>query len=154
MRLLSSSASSEIEPLKDLFRVLVIIQVKYPVIACQWQDFLSCIGRSELIPLPFNSVVWVHVKLVRLLEEGLNHFPSGMHLKKASPHLTSCPSVTRREIQIIELMAEGFSTKEVAAHLNISFHTVESHRKNLLSKMKAKNMVHLMAIVIKDFNFN
>lgn len=62
--------------------------------------------------------------------------------------------VTKREREIIHLMAEGLSTKEVARELHISFHTVESHRKNLLLKLKARNMVHLVAKAIRFFNIN
>lgn len=62
--------------------------------------------------------------------------------------------VTKREREIIHLMAEGFSTKEVAQELHISFHTVESHRKNLLIKLKARNMVHLVAKAIRFLNIN
>jgi DNA-binding CsgD family transcriptional regulator len=62
--------------------------------------------------------------------------------------------VTKREREIIHLMAEGLSTKEVARELNISFHTVESHRKNLLVKMKARNTVHLVAMAIRFFDIN
>jgi DNA-binding CsgD family transcriptional regulator len=62
--------------------------------------------------------------------------------------------VTKREREIIHLMAEGFSTKEVAQELHISFHTVESHRKNLLMKLKARNMVHLVAKAIRFLNIN
>ena len=68
--------------------------------------------------------------------------------------LTQDCLVTKREREIIHLMAEGFSTKEVAKTLHISFHTVESHRKNLLIKMKAKNMVHLVAMAIRSLNIN
>jgi DNA-binding CsgD family transcriptional regulator len=62
--------------------------------------------------------------------------------------------VTKREREIIHLMAEGFSTKEVARELHISFHTVESHRKNLLIKMKARNTVHLVAMAIRFLKIN
>ena len=68
-------------------------------------------------------------------------------------HALQC-QVTKREREIIHLMAEGFSTKEVAYKLHISFHTVESHRKNLLVKMKARNMVQLVAKAIRFYNIN
>ena len=62
--------------------------------------------------------------------------------------------VTKREREIIHLMAEGLSTKEVANELHISFHTVESHRKNLLYKFKARNTTHLVAIAMRSFYIN
>lgn len=62
--------------------------------------------------------------------------------------------VTKREREIIHLMAEGLSTKEVAVKLHISFHTVETHRKNLLVKMKSRNMVQLVAKAIRFYNID
>ena len=53
-------------------------------------------------------------------------------------------SITRRESEILSLIAEGYSTKLIGDQLYISTHTVESHRKNLLLKFKAKNTASLV----------
>lgn len=53
-------------------------------------------------------------------------------------------SITRRESEILELIGEGLSTKLIGERLFISMHTVESHRKNLLYKFKAKNTASLV----------
>ena len=47
--------------------------------------------------------------------------------------------LTKREIQIIELIVEENTTQEIAEKLFVSFNTVESHRKNLISKLGVKN---------------
>ena len=52
--------------------------------------------------------------------------------------------LTRREIDVLQEIASGYSTKEIAAHLFISENTVESHRQNLFSKLKAHNMAELI----------
>lgn len=52
--------------------------------------------------------------------------------------------VTHREIEILNLLSRGFSTKILASHLHISTHTVESHRKNLLTKFQVKNTPELI----------
>jgi len=52
--------------------------------------------------------------------------------------------LSRREIEVLSLIAEGFTTKEIADKLFISALTVETHRKNLLTKLNAKNMVSLI----------
>ncbi|MFZ5972789.1 MAG: LuxR C-terminal-related transcriptional regulator [Bacteroidota bacterium] len=54
------------------------------------------------------------------------------------------PVVTPRERDIMKGLAQGFSTKLVAEQLGISFHTVETHRKVLLQKFKARNTVQMM----------
>lgn len=53
--------------------------------------------------------------------------------------------LTLREKEILQLVSQGSSSKEIAAKLSISKHTVESHRKNILRKLNVKNapqMVH------------
>jgi DNA-binding NarL/FixJ family response regulator len=54
--------------------------------------------------------------------------------------------LSRREIQILSLIAEGYISKEIADKLFISVLTVETHRKNLLTKLNARNMVSLIRI--------
>ncbi|MBI1306732.1 MAG: response regulator [Bacteroidetes bacterium] len=55
-------------------------------------------------------------------------------------------SLTRRESEILKLIADGLSTKEIADRLFLSIKTVEAHRSNLMLKMDAKNMAHLIAV--------
>lgn len=52
--------------------------------------------------------------------------------------------VTPKERQVLQLIAEGMSSKEIAAHLAISFHTVESHRKSLRTKFAARNIAEVI----------
>lgn len=48
-------------------------------------------------------------------------------------------SITQRETQILNLIAFEFTINEIATRLFISHHTVITHRKNLMNKLKAKN---------------
>ncbi|MGM2693077.1 response regulator transcription factor, partial [Bacillus cereus group sp. Bce032] len=56
-------------------------------------------------------------------------------------------ALTEREIQIINQIKEGFSSKEIATHLNISLKTVEVHRHNILKKLKLKNSASLVNFI-------
>jgi DNA-binding NarL/FixJ family response regulator len=56
-------------------------------------------------------------------------------------------ALTEREIQIINLIKEGFSSKEIASQLNISLKTVEVHRHNILKKLKLKNSASLVNFI-------
>jgi len=53
-------------------------------------------------------------------------------------------NITPKEKEVLALMAEGLSSKEIAERLFISFHTVRSHRRNLRLKFDAKNSSELM----------
>ncbi len=49
-----------------------------------------------------------------------------------------------REIEIIKLIKDGLSSKEIAAGLDISVRTIEVHRHNILKKLKLKNVASLI----------
>ena len=60
-------------------------------------------------------------------------------------------NISRREKEVLQLIATGLSTKEIADQLFISNTTVISHRKNLLQKFTAKNTAELINKASKHF---
>ena len=48
---------------------------------------------------------------------------------------------TLREQEILDLLCDGYTNKEIASHLFISQRTVETHRRNLIQKLQVKNTV-------------
>lgn len=54
------------------------------------------------------------------------------------------PVITRREKEVLELIADGLTNGEIAQKLFISTTTVDSHRKNLLAKFEVKNTAALI----------
>ena len=52
--------------------------------------------------------------------------------------------ISNREKEVLQLIANGYSSKEIAHQLFISDHTVISHRKNLIEKFEVKNTAHLI----------
>jgi len=57
--------------------------------------------------------------------------------------------LTISEIEIVRLIAGGLTTKEIANKKNISFHTVNSHRKNIFRKIGVTNASELIMYAIK-----
>jgi DNA-binding NarL/FixJ family response regulator len=53
-------------------------------------------------------------------------------------------SLTGRELEIVKLINEGLSSKEISTTLDIALKTVETHRHNILKKIKVKNAVSLI----------
>lgn len=53
-------------------------------------------------------------------------------------------SFSQREIEVLQLIKEGFSSKQIADTLCISINTVRNHRSNLFKKTSAKNMIELL----------
>jgi DNA-binding NarL/FixJ family response regulator len=59
------------------------------------------------------------------------------------------PEITKRELQILKLLAEENTTREISEKLFISFRTVENHRYSLLQKLDVKNTVGLVRVATK-----
>jgi DNA-binding NarL/FixJ family response regulator len=59
---------------------------------------------------------------------------------------SDAPVLTRREKEVLELIAEGMTNNEIATKLFLSSTTVDTHRKNLLSKLSAKNTAELVKL--------
>ncbi|MGB1248379.1 MAG: response regulator transcription factor, partial [Chitinophagales bacterium] len=57
---------------------------------------------------------------------------------------------TNREIQIIENVAEGRNSQEIAQTLYISVRTVETHRKNIKSKLGFKNFYSVLSYAFRN----
>lgn len=55
------------------------------------------------------------------------------------------PVLTRREKEVLELIAEGLTNQEIADKLFISISTVDTHRKNLLAKFEARNVAAMVS---------
>lgn len=64
-----------------------------------------------------------------------------------SDHL---PALTKREKEILQLISEGLTNNQIAEKLFISPLTVDSHRKNLLTKLNANNTASLIKIGIQN----
>ncbi|MEN9907031.1 MAG: hypothetical protein RLZZ540_172 [Bacteroidota bacterium] len=58
--------------------------------------------------------------------------------------------LSSREIEIITLIALEFSGKEISEKLFISANTVETHRKNIMKKLQAKNTISLVKFALKN----
>ena len=59
-------------------------------------------------------------------------------------------TITNREKQILNLIAQGLTNKEIAQKLFISQRTVDGHRANLISKTGSKNIIDMLVYAIKN----
>jgi DNA-binding CsgD family transcriptional regulator len=80
---------------------------------------------------------------------GLNGQPSFVDVDIKNVFLTPSVSITDRERDVLFLLAEGRTTKEISVELQISAETVGTHRKNMIRKTKARNTSDMVAMAIK-----
>ncbi|MCB9223922.1 MAG: response regulator transcription factor [Crocinitomicaceae bacterium] len=57
--------------------------------------------------------------------------------------------LTKRELQILELIAAELTNEEIAAELNLSKRTIDSHRQNIINKLQVKNTAGLIKYAFK-----
>ncbi|MEM9920110.1 MAG: response regulator transcription factor [Bacteroidota bacterium] len=57
--------------------------------------------------------------------------------------------LSNREIEIIKLVAQEYTSQEIADKLHLSFHTIERHRKNILAKLGLRNVAGLIRYAMR-----
>jgi DNA-binding NarL/FixJ family response regulator len=98
-------------------------------------------SKEEMI----KAILDVHKGNKYICEEIRNNISELiMEDKKDIPNVNA---LTEREMQVIGLIKDGQSSKEIALTLNISLKTVEVHRHNILKKLKLKNSASLVNFV-------
>ncbi len=87
---------------------------------------------------------------IRKVAAGERHFSSrvmDLVLAAGIPSSRSDTSgISEREIEVLKLISQGHTNHEIAERLFLSFHTIDSHRRNLLEKLGAKNTADLVRI--------
>ena len=96
------------------------------------QEFFDCIEKAIAGEIVFSN----EVKLI-ISKPEISDF------KKL-------PSLTRREKEILNLVIIGKNSQEIADNLFLSFLTVQTHRRNIMTKLEVKNIAELINIVQKN----
>ena len=110
----------------------------------------------------FSKSINIHTNINHLVQEnsykfsmiGLNGNPSFLNLdvyeKEDESKVLEVMNFSRREIEIIKMIADGRTTNEIAKKLGVSSETVKSHRKNILRKSGCSSSAFLTARAISE----
>ena len=79
----------------------------------------------------------------------LDDEPTALKVRSDGESIKRTDYITRRELQVLQLLARGKNSKEIAETLHISAHTVKNHRKNLLGKTGMKNSHELVLLAME-----
>ena len=80
-----------------------------------------------------------------VFEDFYNHEKS-----KTTPHVKLPDDLTKREIEVIQLVGHGMTNKQIAESLFISVKTVETHKTNILGKLGLNSSAELMKFAVKN----
>jgi DNA-binding NarL/FixJ family response regulator len=74
----------------------------------------------------------------------LPHTPPSTKPAAPAPSVEAVAVLSGREIEVVLLVSEGFSSKEIASRLNLSVRTVEKHRANIMEKVGVREVASLV----------
>jgi len=94
---------------------------------------------------------------IRTIYKGGNYYSQEVfpvfveHITKGSKAKVTeeLKSLTKRETQVLKLIVEEYSNSEIAEELFISIRTVDTHRRNLIDKLKVKNTAGMVKYALK-----
>jgi len=132
-------------------KVLVLTQYDdkeyvFPVIEAGASGFISKVAASSELAAGIRSVFrgdsFLSPPVAKLLVEGYQH--SGERTSQ-DPYET----LTDRERDVLKLVAEGFTTQEIADLLKVTPKTVEGHKTNLMAKLDIHNRIELVKYALR-----
>jgi DNA-binding NarL/FixJ family response regulator len=100
------------------------------------------------------------VKAIKEVSKGNKYFASEVSQLMVSSYVSKAvgfaskkrkiSGLTNREIEIIKLLSDGLSNQKIAEQLDISHRTVDTHRTNIMQKVKVKNVAELVKYSIMN----
>jgi two-component system, NarL family, response regulator NreC len=112
-------------------------------------------GADGYVPKDVSSEELVEA--INTISNGKNYFHSTIsdeivknYATKRQKNATLLPQLTRRELEVLQLFAEGYNNSEIADKLYLSVRTIESHKNHILQKTNMKNSVELIKFAIKN----
>jgi DNA-binding NarL/FixJ family response regulator len=111
----------------------------------QLYDMLRSVMRNET---PLSPAIAGRV-LAALRDWGASGGMSST-IRSAPSSQPQGPALTRREIEILQLVSEGLSNKEIGSRLNITEGTVKNHVHNSLEKLHLENRIQAAAYVVRQ----
>lgn len=99
-------------------------------------------GKEELITA-IKSVIKDELYLPETLKQQLFEASLGQTRK------TFIPKISKRELEVLQLIAEEFTTEEIAEKLFVTRKTIEAHRSHLIQKLGVRNTAGLIRVAIE-----
>lgn len=104
----------------------------------------------KAIKAVYNGEKYFNTNISSVLVSGYLNRIKGMDTKLAPLAPSDEYDLTKRERGILKMIADGKNNREIADGLGISIRTIETHRANIMKKLKVKNAVELVRVAIED----
>jgi len=113
------------------------------------QEYVNVISRQQVIQKDRNGKAWIIMGVMDMspdqeLNEKIKHSvinrQTGEIIISGITSPTQ-PQLTSREKEVLKLIRQGLLSKEIADQLNVSIHTINNHRKNILAKLNVDTSI-------------
>ena len=111
------------------------------------KSFLKAGGNGFILKTAEKNILHQAILAIYTGEEFLQSELKDLLLEQALKNKSASeyiPKLSLREKEILQLIVEECTTQEMAEKLNLSSHTIESHRSNLIAKLQVKNVAGLV----------
>jgi two-component system, NarL family, invasion response regulator UvrY len=133
----------ELRRLEDVPLVVVLASNDDPayaarVIAAGAHAYVSQTDEPQLL-----------IDAIRAVTRGEQIAPAGANELRAIGATDPAGVLTNRELEVMEMLARGMTNREIAAHLQISIKTIDSHRGHVMKKLSVRNNSELTRFAVK-----
>ncbi|HEY4481799.1 MAG TPA: response regulator transcription factor [Candidatus Brocadiaceae bacterium] len=133
-------ATREIKKLIPGIKIICLTMYDLPAIA---KEAMKAGAKGYVTK---NSTREQMIQAIISVYNGMRYVSPDIQLwRDKNDNVSGLQSLTFREIEIVQLIKKGMSSKEVGEHLNISTKTIEVHRYNVLKKLKLRNVAELVS---------
>jgi len=122
-------------------------------------NYVRVIEQQQVLELDKNGNLWLGLSIFDIspnqknMDEGIKSEMLNFRTGKITPFIEQLTEITnpltKREIEILKLVKEGFLSKEISDKLTISFHTVNTHRQRVIEKLGVNNSMEAVALASK-----
>jgi DNA-binding NarL/FixJ family response regulator len=136
--------------LQPQIHILILVAYEHEVRSLQSTAFLAgaagCLSKELIGP--------AYLAAVQQILEGQVLFHPEVMRRAARPQQASGPEarlqeLTNRELEILQMVAEGMGNREIGQELNISYHTAMKHVSNIISKLRVSNRMEAGLVFLR-----
>jgi len=134
--------------------ILLVVNSDY---SAHFESYIA-MGVNGLVFTSFGKEQLVEA--VRTLKNGSDYFPPQAWIllkeylrskrKDILPQAESKPILSNRELDVLRLFCKGYTYKEIAHKLNISSRTVETHKKNISTKINVRSTAEMVEFAVQN----
>ena len=86
-------------------------------------------------------------QIIKAVHAGQRYVPADV-ADKIAAHLSE-PGLTAREVEVLQLVAEGLRNKEIAGRLSVAEDTVKMHLRNVMQKLEVNDRTHAVTVAVR-----